>query len=122
MKQLVLCLAVVFGFCVADAPAQRSKTNIANTTWTIYYKLCPVGRKVKKGNWETLRTITFLSGGRIKDSEEGIWKLTGNKLHVNAPEEVIVDMNVTITGNQMNGDSCLSVSCMTNFCVRLEKK
>jgi hypothetical protein len=122
MKPLVLCLAMVLAFCVTDALAQRSKINLANTTWTIYYKECPVEGKVKKGNWEKHMTITFLSGGKIKNSDDGIWKLTGNKLYVNAPDSlVIVEMKVTITGSQMNGNACLSMTCRENFCVRLVK-
>ena len=122
MKQLFLCLAMVLAFCVTDTLAQRSKINLANTTWTIYYKECSVGGKAKKGEWEKHTTITFLNGGKIKDSDDGIWKLTGNKLYVNAPDSlVIVDMKATINGNQMNGYSCLSTTCRENFCVRLVK-
>lgn len=122
MKQLVLCLAIVLAFCVTDVLSQRSNVKLANTTWTIYYKECPIGGKAKGGNWEKHTIITFQSGGKIKNSDDGIWKLTGNKLYVNAPDSlVIVDMKVAINGSQMNGNACLSMTCRENFCVRLVK-
>ena len=83
---------------------------------------CPIGSKAKKGKWKRLQDIKFLSGGKINNSDDGIWKLTGNKLYVNAPSSfVIVNMKVTINGNQMNGNACLSLTCRENFCVRLVK-
>jgi hypothetical protein len=117
MKTTLICLAVAFS--ATHTFAQRSNAGLANSTWRLFFQECEVGARPRPGKWEEQIKITFLPGGKIKDSNEGTWKLTGNRLRVNAPDLVIIGMNATVTSNEINGNACLSMTCRENFCVRL---
>lgn len=118
MKHQLTAMALLLVISSA-ALGQRPRgpmVNVVGTTWTLFYKEC------KKNKWSEHSAITFLSGGRIKGSG-GSWRLTGNKLLVNAPDDlVIVDMRVTISGSQMTGTADLSLANAQGFCVRLVRQ
>jgi hypothetical protein len=120
MKPALLCFAMVVAFNVSGSG--QSITRLANTTWTLYFQECAVGGRASPGKWETQQEITFLPGGKIRNSVDGVWKLTGNRLHVNAPDLVIIEMKATVGRNEINGNACLSMTCRENFCVRLLRR
>jgi hypothetical protein len=120
MKRTLLCVAMVVAFNVSGSA--QSITSLANSTWTLYFQECAVGGRPSPEKWETQQEITFLPSGKIRNSADGVWKLTGNRLHLNAPDLVIIEMKATVGRNEINGNACLSMTCRENFCVRLLRR
>jgi hypothetical protein len=120
MKHLIICLTLAIA--ATNSFGQQTSVALENTTWTLYFQECAVGARPTPGKWERQMKITFLPGGKIDGSKEGGWKLLGNRLHLNASDLVIVDLNATVGANEINGNACLSMTCRENFCVRLVRE